>query len=132
MKDSDVKTRLMDLIQKMSEEQQEELLNLLEWNPEEQRKYPRKPYFMNVDYATNDQVFRDFIQNLSDGGVFIETRKLFCVGKEITLVFPLPGCRKPVKIKGEIVRSGFHGIGVRFKKSIRYPEKKNVLLAKGW
>jgi Tfp pilus assembly protein PilZ len=124
--DSGVKTRLMNLINKMTEEQQAELLNLLEWKPEEQRKYPRKPYFREVDYATNSQVFRDFIQNLSAGGMFIETRELFRAGQEITLVFSLPNRGKPVKIKGEIVRCGPHGIGVSFKQEIRYPEKKNI------
>jgi Tfp pilus assembly protein PilZ len=124
--DSGVKTRLMNLINKMTEEQQAELLNLLEWKPEEQRKYPRKPYFREVDYATNNQVFRDFIQNLSAGGMFIETRELFCVGQEITLVFSLPDCGKPVKIRGEIVRHGPQGIGVAFKQEIQYPKKKNI------
>lgn len=131
MKDSEVRTRLMDLIIKMSEEQQAELLNLLEWKPEEQRKYFRRSYFRDVDYATNDQVFRDFIQNLSAGGMFIETRQSFCVGQEITLVFALPACGKPVRIRGEIVRSGPQGIGVRFKKPIQYPKKKNAMYTKG-
>jgi len=70
---------------------------------------------MVVDYSTEDHVYKDFIRNISAGGVFIETRMPFTVGKEVSLTFPLPDSQKHIKIIGEVARTTPHGVGVKFK-----------------
>jgi len=69
---------------------------------------------MVIDYSTADRVYKDYIQNISAGGVFIETQMPFAEGQELSLSFPLPNYRKYIKISGEIVRTSPHGIGVQF------------------
>lgn len=79
------------------------------------RKHYRKPVFTVVDYATQGHAYRDFIRNISAGGVFIETPMPFSVGQELSLTFALPIYQKHIKITGEIVRIDSQGIGVKFK-----------------
>jgi hypothetical protein len=69
---------------------------------------------MVVDYATRGRTYKDFIQNISIGGVFIETRTFLGSGQKVAMSFPLPNCKKHVKITGEIVRTSLHGVGVKF------------------
>ena len=81
----------------------------------EKRSHTRKPYFMVVDYATQDRGYGDFIKDISSSGVFIQTHTPFAVGQELSLTFPLPKQKKHIKIDGEIVRINDEGIGVKFK-----------------
>jgi len=70
---------------------------------------------MAVDYSTQDHVYKDFIQDISTGGVFIQTHMPFTVGQEVSLTFPLPNYKKHIKVVGEVVRSTSQGVGVKFK-----------------
>jgi len=70
---------------------------------------------MVVDYATEGRAYKDYIQDISAGGVFIETRMPFSVGQEVSLSFPLPDHEKYIRITGEVVRTSPQGIGVKFK-----------------
>jgi len=79
------------------------------------RRHYRKPFFMVVDYTTQGHAYRDFIQNISPGGVFIETPMSFRIGQELSLTFELPSCQHHIKISGEVVRTSPQGIGVKFK-----------------
>jgi len=81
---------------------------------EEKRTYVRKPFFMSVDYSTQDRVYRDFIKDISTGGVFIETLRPLPVGQEISMAFSFPNLRQNFKINGDVVRMGSKGIGVAF------------------
>jgi Tfp pilus assembly protein PilZ len=81
----------------------------------EKRKHDRKPFFMVVDYTTRGRAYRGFIQNISPGGVFIETPVPFSVGQELSMSFALPTRQKHVRISGEVVRTSPQGIGVKFK-----------------
>lgn len=108
--------RMMELITNISEDQQRALLSQLEaCQTGDRREHQRTPCFVPVDYATQDQVFKGFIQDISAGGLSIQPRTSFSVGEEITLTFSPPNCQEPIKIKGEIVRSNRLGIGVQFK-----------------
>jgi uncharacterized protein (TIGR02266 family) len=100
----------------MSEEEQLNLLKDLEERLfKDRRKHKRKPFFMVVDYSTHDRAYKDYIQNISAGGVFIETRMPLSVGQVISLSFPLPDYQKYIKITGEVVRVSPQGIGVKFR-----------------
>ena len=112
---STVSDRLIELILSMPELEQQKLLKDLEAKPHlARRRHSRKPFFMVVDYATEDRAYKDFIQNISAGGVFIETPMPFSAGQEVSLTFPLPDHQKYIKINGEVVWTSAKGIGVSF------------------
>jgi hypothetical protein len=115
-KQSNLAARLFDLIKSLSEDEQRRLLR----EPEERlnrgnREYERNPFFIVIDYSTADRVYKDYIQNISPEGAFIEPRMPFGDGQELSLGFPLPDYQKYIKISGEIVRTSSYGIRVRFK-----------------
>ena len=78
------------------------------------RKHDRKDFFMIIDYNVNDRYHRDFIQDISESGVFIKTSQTFSIGQKIQMTFMSPDYQKPFKIKGEIVRTHTDGVGVKF------------------
>lgn len=82
--------------------------------PDEKRKHPRKSAFIVVDCATTNGPFTDFIQNISHGGVFIQTGASFYVGQRIEMNFSLSGADRAVTVKGDVVRIDSQGIGVKF------------------
>jgi uncharacterized protein (TIGR02266 family) len=114
-----VKELLKDIspfIYNASEDQKRRLLVLLEeLRQTDRRRHPRKEYSAAVTYATLDRVFKAFVRNICDGGVFIETGEPLVPGEEITLTISFPKDPEPVKLTGEIVWSiEERGIGVRF------------------
>ena len=114
--EASITARLIELINNLSQKQQQALLGMLEdWQHTNRREHLRKPCFIAVDYADDERAFKDFIKNISTGGVFIETDTPFSVGRELTLTFSSSNYERPIKITGKIVRSGRRGIGVRFK-----------------
>ncbi len=118
-KDTDhsrVAARLLDLVSSMPPHAVETLLTRLEerFRPNK-RKYARKPYLREVDFATEDRAYQEFIQDISAGGLFIETRSSLAVGQEITLILTLPNHERPIRIRGEVVRATQQGIGVKFR-----------------
>ena len=114
--ESRITARLIELIKSMPEDEQRTLLKDLEEKPfEGRRKHVRKPFLMAVDYSTQDHVYKDFIQDISTGGVFIQTHMPFTIGQEVSLTFPLPNYQKHIKVVGEVVRSTTQGVGVKFK-----------------
>lgn len=85
------------------------------WWMKDKRTYPRKPCFIPVDYVSGRYVSRDFIVNISAGGVLIETHRPSPAKEMISMTFQLPLSRTPIKIKGEVVRMEQRGIGVGFR-----------------
>jgi Tfp pilus assembly protein PilZ len=110
-----ITARLIELIMKLSEDEQRALLNELETTHFlKKRRHDRKPYFSVVDYASQGGAYTDFIQNISAGGLFIGTSAPFHVGQQLSLGFPLPISHKHIIIGGEIVWVSPKGIGVKF------------------
>jgi Tfp pilus assembly protein PilZ len=70
---------------------------------------------MSVDYADSERAFRDYIYDISTGGVFIKTRESFSLGEEIVLSMTFTAEGKAFKIPAEVVRTAPDGIGVKFK-----------------
>jgi Tfp pilus assembly protein PilZ len=66
-------------------------------------------------YATQNRIYSDKIADISNSGLFIETKRPLEVGEEIVLSFNMDGYDRPFKIKGNIVRSNQQGLGVEFK-----------------
>jgi len=112
---NEVRAFLFEIIDRMSESEMRQLLNELEERQQkERRSCRRKDFPTTVDYNVADRYYRDFIQNISERGVFIKTTKTFSKGQKTLMTFMSPDYQKPFKIKGEIVRIHPDGVGVAF------------------
>ena len=102
----------------MSEVQRRILLEELEEKlhdiKSDQRQHHRNPLAVPVEYIARDRAFSDFIQNISAGGMFIETRQPLSVGQELSMSISLFCFNDPIKIAGKIVRTTPQGVGVKF------------------
>ena len=96
----------------------------------EKRAYPRKPCFIPVDYVSGGHLSRDFIVNISAGGVLIETPRPSPAREMVSMTFQLPLSRTPVKIKGQVARMERRGIGVCFKSFEEAVSRSKAL--EGW
>jgi uncharacterized protein (TIGR02266 family) len=113
--------RIVELLQRMSTENLVELVKNLEndaidrMKKDGDRKDLRINCLISVDYSDSDRFFKDYIQDISSGGVFIKTREPFSIGEEIVLSLSLSGDENAFRIPAEVVRTSEEGIGVRFK-----------------
>ena len=106
------------LISSVSETERRYLLKkLVNWYHSksiELREYPRKPFSMPVEHSTNDVKFIYFIQNISDGGAFIQTDVNFQIGQQIIMNFSLFKVDQDIVVSGKVVRVDSRGIGMKF------------------
>ena len=109
---------LSSLITSISEAKRRELLKkLTKWYHSkhlELREFPRRPFSTSVELSTNGLTYTCFIQNISDGGVFIHTDFDFNIDQQITMTFSLSRAEKDIKIGGKVVRIDSQGVGVKF------------------
>ena len=121
--------KLFQIILNLPEEKQLALLQYAEdLLIKERRAFIRKTCSIPVSYATYDRVYSNIIKNISQKGVFIETKRPLFVGEELILSFSMSGFSKPFKVKGEIVQVTRTGIGVEFKKMSPYIEEMMATL----
>ncbi len=113
--------RAVELLQRMPVEKLADLVNDLEKSAaarmklDGDRKDLRINCLISVDYSDSDRFFKDYIQDISSGGVFIKTREPFSIGEEIVLSMSLSGDENAFRMPAEVVRTSAEGIGVRFK-----------------
>ena len=94
---------------------------------EDQRQYPRVLVRVLVDFESSDTYLYDYTNNLSEGGIFIETEKTQPVGSPLTLRFTLPGIDRVFEAKGKVAWLNLpkkdgkrpsgdlaHGMGIQF------------------
>lgn len=113
---NEIRDSIFDMVSRMSDEEMLALSKeLKERQYIERRKYNRIDFFTIIDYSAGDQYYRDFIQDMSNSGVFIKTSQKFSTGQIIRMIFMSRDNQKPFKINGEIVRVSPDGIGVKFK-----------------
>jgi Tfp pilus assembly protein PilZ len=125
--ESKLTERLVRAVSRLTPQRKKMLDELLkEWERLDYREDSRIPCFLPVDYSTKDRVYQDFINNLSKGGVFIETLSPFRAGQLISLIFSLPSVQKTFKISGNIVRTEQDGIGVKFTKNLTSYQKELI------
>lgn len=120
----DITDSLIATIKKMPLDRQAELLKDLcrpaqtaaesQEEGAEKRQYPRKSLLMPVDYTAFDHCYKDFIRDISAGGVFIETSRPFAAGQKISMTFMSADNQHHFKIDGKIVRTLQEGIGIEF------------------
>ena len=112
---NEVRTLIFEIINSMSDEDMRQLLKeLKEHQNKEQREYSRKDFLTIIDYTVEGRHYRDFIQDISESGVFIKTSQTFSVGQPILMTFMAPDNQKPFRINGEIKHTREDGIGVKF------------------
>ena len=131
---------LFKLIVEMSEDQQIILLEQmgktptiespvttvsLEESETSMRKNLRKPCLINANYRIQGRNFKNYILDISIGGVFIETDQKLPVGKQMTLKFSLPTLSQPFTVTGKIAWSSPRGFGLKFDEMT--PQQDNLL-----
>ena len=117
LQDATLTHRLFQLIVRMSEDERRTLLNLLEnglLKDKCRRKYFRLERRLPVVYANERHAYRNFIRDISLGGVFMLTSVPFKVGDEIRIVFNYEDRENPVRLLGRVARVTPEGVGVRF------------------
>jgi Tfp pilus assembly protein PilZ len=82
---------------------------------QELRRHPRKSFPKTVYFTSQNHYYRGSIDNISRGGIFIETRDVFTLGQTINLVIPGTKIDKGVMLKAEVVRFSEAGVGLAFK-----------------
>ena len=119
---NEVDDRISDLISDMSESEKRELLKNMEVREqskfEDYREHIRKSTSIYAVCSGPDFYFRDYIKDISSGGLFIETETSLFVNQEILITFFLPDAGAPLKIRGKVVRTDSKGIGVKFNEVI--------------
>jgi hypothetical protein len=85
----------------------------------ERRKDARKKVdearLMVASCRTMDGNFQAPIENVSSGGIFINTRQHLFAGQEIAIKFDFPDARNTIMANGEVVRTSMEGVGIRFR-----------------
>ena len=89
------------------------------------RANPRKACTMTTDYVLGNRAYRNFVKDISESGVFVQTSDPLALGDEIVQSFSLSNKQIPFKFKGEIVRADEDGFGVKFKNLTQY--QKDIL-----
>jgi len=89
----------------------------------ENRRHPRLEIVLKVEYDSPQDFLADYTANVSGGGLFIATTKLFQVGEKLSFDISFPGILDPIRCHGEVrwIRGGEKatdnepaGIGVAF------------------
>lgn len=88
-------------------------------NESDKRRHDRAPVTLVVEYDGADDFVSDYTENLSSGGIFINTTKVLEIGTEVKLVLSFPGLLASISIVG-VVRwlredgTDAHGVGLEF------------------
>jgi uncharacterized protein (TIGR02266 family) len=92
------------------------------------REYPRYEVQAYVDYTGSDVLLYHRIQNLSLGGICIQTPTLEEVGTKVDVVVNFPDLQKEISLTGEVVwanREPPQDIGIRW---IKLDDTRKALL----
>jgi uncharacterized protein (TIGR02266 family) len=94
---------------------------------ENKRQYPRAPVRVEIlcDELKADErrgigILCFYSNDISIGGIFLETTVLFKIGDTLHLQFTLPKLEKPLRVVGKVVRTNesnpnaLPGIGIEF------------------
>lgn len=118
LSEAEKKKLITVLVSSISKAKRSKLLEVLEKRQQnklaEKRDHPRISSLIAVDCSTHDSSFINFIQDISNGGVFIETDAPFYISQEIIMNFSLPKEKNSITVKGKVVRVDSKGIGVKF------------------
>jgi hypothetical protein len=106
--------QLVELISKMTDGEQEKLLEALKKRQPELRGEKRAETYTETIFTAGGKDYNGAILDLSRSGLFMETDELFSIGQEIFINWKRPQDAKIIKVRGWIARAGSDGIGVQF------------------
>jgi len=114
-----ITVRLFKLILELSDEQRRTLLKQAEAmrypSPDEnERDNARRPYSTNINFLVDDRSLRGLSQDISSGGMFIETNEPLNIGDVITILIPNPKDETTIKMPSKVVRKTAEGVGVEY------------------
>ncbi len=72
--------------------------------PDNKRKAARLHHEIPVAYRSVGSFLTDWATNISQGGLFINTRKPLAVGTAVKLIIQLPGAAFPFELGGRVTR----------------------------
>ena len=78
------------------------------------RKSTRKAFCRATIFACQSRYYAGFTQNISKGGIFIQTRNRIAEGHIVTLVIARTKIQKGVMLKGQVVHLNQRGFGLKF------------------
>ena len=81
---------------------------------EDLRRHPRRSYGKTVLFTSQNQYYKGLANNISNGGIFIETDDPLSIGHIIRLVIPGTKIDNGVMLKGEVIHVKSEGVGVKF------------------
>ena len=114
----EVKAHITEIVSTMSVSEMEKLLKGLEkWRESKlggKREHARKDLSIYARFWLGDYVFRDYIKDISAGGLFLETNTPVTVGGTVTIAFALSDDEDSIQVEGKIVRIKPNGFGVKF------------------
>lgn len=70
----------------------------------QQRRAPRVPIEVRVEYKRINAFIADFTRDISSGGLFIRTSEPLAVGTEAMFTLSIPRMERPVTLKGRVQR----------------------------
>lgn len=117
-KPNQVTSQLFKIIDKLSIDQQEYLLEVVQNWLKDKRDFPRKDCMADIVYSDNSRLAQGMIVNISASGLYLQPDSPFTVGQNIILSFEHPFDNQQMKVNGKIVRSDEKGIGVKFDKVV--------------
>ena len=93
-------------------------------NHRDSREYSRQIYNKPVRFKHENKIHNGWIKDISRGGIFIETRLCFPIGKIVVFTIPAKKTGKRIRIKGWIVRHSEAGFAVKFDRRTEFIERR--------
>jgi len=113
--DLSVFDRLVEIISKMADEEQEDLLETLIKSRPQQRE-ERKKMYAETTFTVSGEGYNGVVRDLSKTGLYLETYDLFSAGQDICINWKRRQDSKIIKVKGRVARVESKGIGIQFYK----------------
>ena len=82
--------------------------------PVEKRNHVRRSYLKLVTIHSGHRTTSGIIQNISDGGLYIETSKSFSIGQKITISYLPSDNTDEIEIQGEVVWTDHGGFAMEY------------------
>ena len=112
-----MKTQINEIVSTMSESELKKFQTGLEkWRKSNfgKREHARKDLSIYATFWVGSYFFRDYLKNISNSGLFLQTNIPVYIGGTVTISFSLSENEGPIKVEGEIVRKDHNGFGVKF------------------
>jgi hypothetical protein len=107
--------QLVELISKMTDAEQEKLLEALKKRKPEEREQ-RISLYTETTFTVGVEDYKGIVLDLSSGGCFIETDEEFAIGQEASVRMRRSKDAKTITVRGRIARIEPKGIGIQFYK----------------